>query len=247
MANGLHVGARSSFRNQPAVMPFSLRFLPFLLRLVVRPPSGRRELKGRYMHARLVHNLPPLSPTPSDANLRHLVANAPVWQCGGPGFSALVPFRIGVRMRCCGSTRASDPQEGAEQDSRKRLHPSEGKVRKTECLGLPPRGRDRRGGIQGVAGRVDRNGREPTDRLISADDPPQWTATEPAAPAPPDARSGSWRRFASGASARSPCFVRSPVAARGWVRSSHEHPEDHLIPPIGGAGGRIGCGIVSKI
>ena len=27
----------------------------------------------------------------------------------------------------------------------------------------------------------------------------------------------------------------------------HENPDDHMTQPIGGAGGRIGCGIVSKI
>ena len=27
----------------------------------------------------------------------------------------------------------------------------------------------------------------------------------------------------------------------------HENPDDHMTQPIGGAGGRIGCGIVSKM
>ena len=27
----------------------------------------------------------------------------------------------------------------------------------------------------------------------------------------------------------------------------HEHPDDHMTQPIGGAGGRIGCGIVAKM
>ena len=27
----------------------------------------------------------------------------------------------------------------------------------------------------------------------------------------------------------------------------HEHPDDHMAQPIGGAGGRIGCGIIGKM
>ena len=27
----------------------------------------------------------------------------------------------------------------------------------------------------------------------------------------------------------------------------HENPDDHMTPPIGGAGGRIGCGIIEKM
>ena len=27
----------------------------------------------------------------------------------------------------------------------------------------------------------------------------------------------------------------------------HESPDDHMTQPIGGAGGRTGCGIVSKL
>jgi len=27
----------------------------------------------------------------------------------------------------------------------------------------------------------------------------------------------------------------------------HEHPDDHMSQPIGGAGGRIGCGIIRKM
>ena len=27
----------------------------------------------------------------------------------------------------------------------------------------------------------------------------------------------------------------------------HEHPDDHMTQPIGGAGGRIGCGIITKM
>ena len=26
----------------------------------------------------------------------------------------------------------------------------------------------------------------------------------------------------------------------------HEHPDDHLTQPIGGAGGRIGCGVIES-
>ena len=34
--------------------------------------------------------------------------------------------------------------------------------------------------------------------------------------------------------------------ADGSVVIIHASPDDHLIQPIGGAGGRMGCGIVSK-
>ena len=27
----------------------------------------------------------------------------------------------------------------------------------------------------------------------------------------------------------------------------HENPDDHMAQPIGGAGGRIGCGIIGKM
>ena len=53
-ANGLHAGARGSFLAQSAVI-HGFPLLPSLSSLcpVVLPPSGRRELKGRYMHAPL--------------------------------------------------------------------------------------------------------------------------------------------------------------------------------------------------
>ena len=51
IADGLHPGAGGSLWNQPAVNVVFPPALPFLLRPVVLPPSGRRELKERCIHA----------------------------------------------------------------------------------------------------------------------------------------------------------------------------------------------------